>query len=234
MIPINNLHLIDNDPIYFYEYLEKNPNLYDNVSGLTDTEKAFLNLEFWDLKVKPAQFSHHYLHEIDKYIDQYLALKEIQFADKLNELTTNERLRTIINAEASNLARTSNRTHSSNGTDSESVTVHGNTKQADRVLPMNSEGEDLDDIVDWSKGASNAGESKTHNTNTVTGSNNVSGTDALTLSDIGSRNANGSITDKEMNDQAVTCIERIWNYLIQPKALEWLCNQLRPCFILSL
>lgn len=234
MIPIKNLHLINNDPIPFYQYLENNPHLYDNVSGLTDTEKAFLNQEFWDMQVKPQTFAREYLHKIDTYIDQYLELKSIQFSDKLSDLTTNEKLRTIINSEASNLQRNANTTHSSNGTESESVTVNGNTKQADRALPMNSYGEDLDEIVDWSKGASNAGESKTRSTNTVTGSNSISGTDAQTLSDIGTRNANGSITDKEMNDQAVTCIERIWNYLIQPKALEWLCNKLRPCFILTL
>lgn len=234
MIITENLHLIDNDPIYFYEYLEKNPHLYDNVEGLTDTEKAFLNVEFWDLKVKPSTFSHHYLHNINKYIDQFLLLKEIQFSEKLSDLTTNEKLRTIINAEASNLSRTANTSHSSTGSESESHSVNGNTKQADRALPMNSSGEDLDDIVDWSKGASTAGESKTISTDTVTGSNSITGSDAQTISDIGTRNANGTITDKEMNDQAVDCIRRIWDYLTEPKAMEWLCNKLRPCFILSL
>lgn len=228
------INLINNEPIPFYEYLSQHPDIWDNMDILTDNEKAFINEEFWELQVKPVTFARHFRHEIDKYVDQYLALKSIQFNEKLSDLTTNEKLRTIINSEASNLSRTGNRTHSSQGTESESVRVHGNTKQADRALPMNSYGDDLDDIVDWSKGASTAGESQTDNTNTVTGSNNISGTDSQTLSDIGTRNANGTITDKEMNDQAVTCIRKIWDYLIEPKAMEWFINKLKPCFILIL
>ena len=231
IIPMDKINLINNDPIPFYEYLEKNPHLWDNVEGLTDTEKAFINMEFYDYNCNPTTIGRELLHRVDKYIDQYLELKALNLSDKLKDVTTNERLRTIINSEATNLQRNGTVTHSSTGTESESHSVNGNTKQADRALPMNSSGEDLDDIVDWSKGASTAGESKTRSTDTVTGSNSINGSDIQALTDLGTRNANGTITDKEMNEAAVDIINRIWNYYSSKNPLEWLCNKLEPCFI---
>lgn len=230
-IPKDKVHLINNDPIPFYEYLEKNPNLWDNVEGLTDTEKAFINMEFWDYNCNPTSISRELLHRVDKYIDQYLELKALNLSDKLKDITTNERLRTIINSEATNLSRSGTVTHNSTVSKGETVTVDNNTKQADRALPMNSSGNDLDDIVDWSKGASTAGETQTNGTNSVTGSDTVNGSDIQSLTDLGTRNANGTITDKEMNEAAVDIINRIWNYYSSKNPLEWLCNKLEPCFI---
>ena len=230
----NKLHLIDDRPISFNEYLTLNPHLYDHVSGLTDTEKAFINEEFWDLMVNPTTFSHHFLHQIDKYIDRYLELKELNLNDKLKDIVTNERVRMIVGNATSSLTRNATRNGTSTGSKTDSTTINQNNKSANRALPMNSSGEDLDDIVDWSKGASDAGETQTRGTNSTTGSESLTTQDVQTLTDLNSSGNTGTIRDTEMNELAVDCIGRIWDYIVSHDALEWLCKQLESCFILVL
>lgn len=173
-------------------------------------------------------------------------------------------------------------------TNNENITTETDTtnKNANRKLPMQSTGDDFEDIVNWDKGASEIAQTendviedqtKTQNatlnntkniTNTTTTTNNTDSENTRTL-DTNKENDNvrtldtnketnnvrtlgtkidkndiNSLTElatkenkdktkyKAVNGQAVMLIKRIWDYLLEPKSLDYITTQLEECFIL--
>ena len=137
--------------------------------------------------------------------------------DEIFELFDDKYTRKILSERTSQLAQTGNRNTSRNDTNNE------NRKNANRELPMASTGRNFDQTVDWSDGASNIDESKT------TGSSNIQEADVNTLNSNGIDN--GDTTETYTRERTpVDTIDRIWNYILKPKAVDWLTSQLQYAF----
>lgn len=246
-----SLTIVPNKEIKFWEYLDKNPRLYDGID-LTGAEIEYINNEFWDYNVKPAEFENHFRQAIRRCITQYKNLKAIEFCDRIFDITTNESIRNIARDVSTTNDGTKNNTRSENntttgsltesGTDSNTRTEDLDSKTANKELPMNSYGDDFEDIVDWSKGASNISESKGDNTVTdsgtnsrtqgTTGSETIQRADQEALHNLETVKGKDKDKYKAINGQGVVLIKKIYDYILEPKALHYLVGNLQKCFIL--
>lgn len=128
-----------------------------------------------------------------------------------------------------------------------STDTENNTRQADKELPMRAEG-DFEDLFDW-QGASKVSEiqtdgntvengsgTQTNNKMTYTGNTRtlqtqITNADTNNLERIQNAVGNDKETIEHITGQGVELIRRIWNYLITPKAIDYLIGELEEAFI---
>ena len=220
----NNIYLRDTysdekEQPYMY-FLANHPYLFEEFidSGkLTIAEMNYINNHFFDYTVDPRTFENEFKRAMRESLPRYNILKSIELKDEIFELFDDKYTRKILSERTSQLAQTENRNTSRNDTNNE------NRKSANRELPMCSTGRNFDQTVDWSDGASNIDESKT------TGSSNIQEADVNTLNSSGTDN--GDTTETYTRERTpVDTIDRIWNYILKPKAVEWLTSQLQYAF----
>ena len=124
------------------------------------------------------------------------------------------------------------------------------SKQANRTLPMNIDSDNYDDLFSWDRGAGNISENRDETENSETSNNNSSGTSTTTsnttktynlditnddtnsLIELGNIKVNSNDKYEEVGQQAVKLIKNIWDYLVEPKAIDYLVDELKNCFIL--
>lgn len=127
------------------------------------------------------------------------------------------------------------------------TTGDDNNKTATKELPMRANG-DFEELFDWN-GASNVSESdnktlkiedgngQTSNdrnitaTNTRTLATQITNTDTNNLTKINNAVNNDKETIERITGQGVDLIRKIWNYLITPKAIDYLVSELEESFI---
>lgn len=223
--------LVENKTIKFAEYLATHPHLYDGID-LTGAEIEKINRHFWDYKVKELDFSNHFLEAIDNALERYHKMKAIEFVEQISDITTNKEILKVAGHVASDGSSTSI------GSADSTTTIgarHSETdnKEANRQLPMNSanDGSDFDDLIDWSQGGSGIGESKSES-NTRQTEDSVTASDSRTLTNLANQWNTNDSERTVIGKQAVDCIYNIWLYLSQPKAIQWLFDQVEKCFIL--
>ena len=265
---MKNSYLGNNNKQLFAQFLEWHPNLYEGIDLLDNGAITTINSYFWEWYVNPKTFENEFLSKLKMYVGQYYDQKLIEVHKRVFDITTNERVRELVKKATDTLSRNKTLTGSradggtitDAGTNSQNINEQGsdsntknetiNNKHADKELPMNSYGDDFDDIIDWSKGASNIREDNNSNNTTDNGTDSrttaTSGTDgnvrtlATTinksdiekLTDLANKQGTDEETYKEVNGQAVNLIENIIKYLRSDKAIHWLIQQLRDCFIL--
>lgn len=135
-------------------------------------------------------------------------------------------------------------------TDQSNTIDNGDTKQASRELPMLTTGSDFSDTVEWSNGASGInetqteGSSRTNSNGTATGDSSTTANnvrtlntaihkqDANALKELATKKNTDKATIEAVNGQAVNLIRNIWQYLIEPKSIDYLIKELESCFIL--
>lgn len=173
--------------------------------------------------------------------------------DATNELTRDGTLSSIRNDTGTirnqGSVNETGRNTASETTESDS---QGNSKQAARALPMQSTGAGYESLFDWGKGASNINENEdngssiedrdfTENTNRDTTTNytqtlgtQIEKNDLNKIEELAKSNSTNKDKYKAVNRQAVILIKNIWNYLIEPKSIDYLVSELEPCFSLVL
>lgn len=227
----NQMTVLENNEVRFSDYLSSHPHLYDGVE-LTQGDIDYINNEFWEFTVKEATFQTHFIQMIRKHIAQYKNLKQIEFCEAVFNIATNQSLQHTISHVTDDF-KSDRFGHNENTTTND---LHNDTttdnKSADKQLPMKSAGTSFDTTVSWTTGASGIAENKgeTHNTNS--GTVGIDADDEAHLTSLNNHWNDNNITTEERNGQAVNLIRNIWNYVVEPKAMEWFCNKLSPCFIL--
>ena len=224
--------LKQNNKIEFWQYLDINPRLYDGID-LTGAEIEYLNDEFWDYQLRPKGFENHYRQAIRRAITRYKNLKAVEFCDRVFDIATSESIRNLTRDVTNNLSQTGSKTRTGTGSESETVSGSNTDKTANKELPMNSYGDDFDDIVDWSKGASNISETQGSDSRSTTGSNTINQSDQEALNKIDTIAEKDKDKFKEIRGQGVTLIKKIYDYILEPKALDYLVSEIEQCFILT-
>lgn len=223
------ISLINNNEVSFAEYLATHPHLYDGID-LSGNEITEINNHFWDYNVFDKTFSHNYLTTLSRRLGQYHKLKELEFVEQIGDITTNKEILKIAGHVASDSANTSSG-WSQSINDGGARHSETDNKDANRNLPMNTTGsDDIDDLVDWGDGASNIAENKSVN-DSDSFQDKINVTDGRSLTNIATQWNTNDSERTVIGQQAVKCIENIIAYLKQPKALDWLINELDACFI---
>lgn len=208
----NFLYFLGNHPRLFQEFTDN--------GFLTNAEMNYIIQHFFDYDVDPRTFENEFKREMREALPRYNNLKSIELIDEVYELTDNKYIRKITRDRATNL--------SENGTSTGESTTDStdNTKQADRELPMETTGtQSIDNIVNWGDGASSINENKS------IGSSNITHDDRTTLIS-NAREDDDTNEEFESHGNPVEHIDKIWQYLIKPKAIEYLLSQLSQAFIL--
>ena len=122
-----------------------------------------------------------------------------------------------------------------------------NSRTANKELPMRANG-DFEELFDWN-GASNVSEvneqnEKVENANGTTTDNRMTYTgnvrtlatqirneDTNNLTKINNETNNDKETIERISGQGVDLIKKIWNYIITPKAIDYLIEELEEAFI---
>ena len=136
---------------------------------------------------------------------------------------------------------------SENQTNNKTINESNDSRNATKQLPMKADG-NFDDLFNWA-GASNVNEiidenentenatmSNTANAMTYTGNTRTLATqitneDTNALTKIQNAVGNDKETLETIGDQGVELIEKIWNYLIEPKSIDYLIGELEEAFI---
>lgn len=207
----------------FMYYLGEHPNLFQDFiqSGyLTNAEMNYIIEHFNDYDVDPRTFGSDFTREMHEALPRYNNMKAIELIDEVFELTDDKYIRGIVRNRATQLAEngTSNGSTATDSTD--------DTKSANRELPMETKnGSTIDTIVDWDEGASNVNENKSQGHSTITHNDITSLTSSGTES--------GDTTEHYLHHgNPVEHIDKIWQYLLKPKAIEYLTAAISPAFIL--
>ena len=253
----------------FCYFVGKHPRLYDGVD-LDMATINYINNYFYDYYLDPRDFERHFILKLQRVAPIYNNLKKIEFDKRVFDITTNysftksvenitndlTRDGTLSSVRGENMTITDNGTVAENGsgTSRENVSSdsESNSRKADRQLPMQSNGDDFDDVVNWDRGASAIGEnrdesnsSETTNANTTTTNNtitnntttrrgNITKDDTQNLKELANRTLNNKNDYEAVNKQAVELIKKIWNYLVEPKSLDYITSELETCFSLIL
>ena len=221
---IQNKHMFDivyKEPVEqkFSIFLSEHPNLYAGVP-LTSYEIDFLNNHFWDYQVEPETFEQEYIQLLRESVPRYNAMKAIELSNEIYDKVTDRTVRHLAQNRIDTLSRNSNRNSQSQSQSNDS------DKRANRELPMKSTGNDFDSTVNWRNGASNIEENKS------VASQNITASDTEALLDNSSGNYNDYETIDRTNIPIVELIDKIWDYLLKPKSLEYLTSYIAKAFIL--
>ena len=234
----------------FYNFLQYNQWLYENVD-LTKTEIDYINNYFFDFNVNPANFERKFHRVLSRALPTYHQLKNMELQDDIYKYTNNSYTRTIVNKTLNNLSSNGSGTNTQTNTNNGNVKNTGtqknngsssqNTQTANKTLPMSVDDEGFDNLFNWS-GASNVNENNTNgsstdnttteNTTIDTSSNTINGNTTNTLSNITNNDFNGTENYEQTNGLIVDIVKNIWAYLISKKAIDYLIEELKQCFIL--
>ena len=217
----------------FYYFIGTHPHLYDglDIDGLTIN---MINTYFYEWEVNPLHFEHRYTSILMQELGRYNNLKNIELSKQILELFTNKSNKTIItnavrdsNTQQKSQAEQNQATNTTANTSSEST-----TKGADKELPMQSNGDDFEETVDWSDGASTINQTKneTETNNTIAASDKITKEDESELKELEKKLNNGTETYEAVESQAVILINNITKYLYQPKSIDYLIEKLKPAF----
>lgn len=227
----NYFIFLGNHPTLFQEFID--------TGFLTITEMNYINEHFHDYNVDPRTFENEFKRAMRESLPRYNNLKSIELIDEVFDLTDDNYTREIVSQRATHLAQNGTNTSNQTGSETQSNNGTNNTtgtnKQANKNLPMQSLGNGFDNIVSWNNGASAIGEN--HNTvnnttsNSLTGSSTINKQDANALLSDGTDNGNTKETYNR-HGNPVDHIDKIWQYLLKPKAIEYLTSALSVAFIL--
>lgn len=217
----------------FYYFIGTHPHLYDglDIDGLTIN---MLNTYFYEWEVNPLHFEHRYTTILQKELGRYNSIKNIELSEQILELFTNKSNKVILTdairdarTMQASLAKQEQKSKGESKSESKST-----NKSANKELPMQSNGEDFDEIVDWSEGASNVNQSTSDNTSSsnTEASDTISKEDESKLADLEKKLNNGLETYKAIEGQAVILVNNITKYLYQPKSIDYLIEKLKPAF----
>lgn len=206
----------------FLYFLGNHPTLFQDVINqgqLTIPEMNYIVQHFNDYKVDARTFENEFKRELKELLPRYNLLKAWELKDEVFDFVTDNWTREIVSARATSLAQNGTKTSTGNTSSTE------DRKGANRDLPMETTGTTFEQTVDWGDGASGISENKS------TGSQTISQSDVNALSSNGTDNGNTKETYVRHGDPSVI-IERVWNYIVKPKAINWLTSQLSTTFIL--
>lgn len=212
LIRQNFMYFLGNHPYLFQEFTD---------SGLlTNAEMNYIVEHFHDYDVDPRTFENDFKREMREALPRYNNMKGIELLDDVFELVDDKYTRGIVRQRVTDLSENT----TNNGTSS--TTSNDDTKSANRELPMETSGTStIDGIVSWGDGASNINENKS------TGSSSITSQDARILSSLGHDNGNSTET-YEHHGNPVEHIDKIWQYLLKPKAIQYLTAAISSAFIL--
>ena len=234
----------------FINFLQYNQWLYENVD-LNKNEIDYINNYFFDFNVNPTNFERKFHRVLSRAIPTYKLLKANELRDDIFKITNNDYVRHLTTKTLGSLTsdKTGNSKQTSNGTNNNTFTgkstntgtSENNTQTANKTLPMSSDSSGFDSLFDW-EGASGVDESNvngntsdTTNTNNTTVDTNTNTINAETVDKLKNITNNDLDTWETMdnrNGNTVDIINNLWLYLIKPKAIDWLINELKKCFIL--
>lgn len=208
----NFLYFLGNHPNLFQDYIQ---------SGyLTNAEMNYIVEHFNDYDVDPRTFENDFAREMHEALPRYNIMKAIELVEEVFELTDDKFTRSIVKNRATQLAE--------NGTSTGETKTDSSddTKAASRELPMETSGSgSVDNIVNWVDGASNINENKSQ------GSSTIKHDDKTALTSRGTET--GDTTENySHHGSPVEHIDKIWQYLLKPKAIEYLTSAIAPAFIL--
>ena len=245
---------IDNGTIYmlnnyFYEWLV-NPLHFEHryTTILNKTMGKYNN-------IKDIEMSHQILSIItNKSQKQYLQniIDDTRSAQQsiMKQRNKNESGAT---GKTENKTTTTDGSTTTRNTDTD-TTTSSDAKTANKELPMETTGSSFEGVVSWNRGASNISETKTEGTGTEdtqeTITNNANGTnnttidttnnttmldkikreDASELAELARKLNNSQESQEEIRGQAVLLIKNIVSYLYQPKAIDFLIDELKSAF----
>ena len=207
----NFLYFLGNHPTLFQEFVEP--------GYLTNAEMNYICEHFFDYNVDARTFENEFKREMREHLPRYNIMKAEELKDEIFENIDEDYIRAIVSQRATSLAQNGNKT--STGTTSNNA----DNKAAHRELPMESTGYTFEQTVDWGDGASDINENKSTGSSTI----NQSDIDALTRNGTDNGNSHEYFT-KQGNP--LEHVDRIWDYLVKPKAINWLTAQLSSAFIL--
>lgn len=207
----NFLYFLGNHPTLFQEFVEP--------GFLTIAEMNYICEHFFDYKVDARTFENEFKREMREHLPRYNIMKAEELKDEIFQNIDEDYIRAIVSERATSLAQNGNKT--TTGTNSSSTDV----KEANRQEPMESTGNNFDATVNWNRGASAIGENKT------TGSSTINQSDINALTSNGTDNGNSHEYFTKHGDP-LDHVNRIWDYLVKPKAINWLTAQLSSAFIL--
>ena len=209
----NFLYFLGNHPALYQEFIEP--------GFLTINEMNYINQHFFDYTVDARTFENEFKREMREHLPRYNMMKAIELQDEIFELVDDSFTRQIVSQRATSLAQNGNKTTTGSNSNTE------DSKNASRQLPMQtSSSTTIDGIVGWGDGASSIAENKS------TGSTTISQSDISSLTNNGTDNGNTKETYTH-DGSPVETVDRIWNYIVKPKAINWLTAQLSCAFILS-
>ena len=208
----NFLYFLGNHPNLFQDYIQ---------SGyLTNAEMNYIVEHFNDYDVDPRTFENDFAREMHEALPRYNNMKAIELIQDVFDLTDDKYVRKIVKTRATELAENGTSTGETSTESSDDI------KAASRDLPMETTGaSNIDAIVKWNDGGSNINENKSQGTSTITHD------DATSLTSTGSETGD---TNEEYSHHGnpVEHIDKIWQYLLKPKAIEYLTSAIAPAFIL--
>lgn len=209
----NFLYFLGNHPTLFQEVIDQ--------GQLTNAEMNYICQHFYDYNVDPRTFENDFKRELRELLPRYNMLKAWELRDEIFDFVIDGYTRAIVSQRATSLAENGNNTRTGNNS------TTGDNKSANRELPMESTGRNFENTVDWSDGASNISENKNTGSSTI----NQSDINALTRNGTDNGNSHEYFT---RNGDAEEIVDRVWNYVVKPKAINWLTAQLSTTFILCM
>lgn len=202
----------------FLYFLSNHPTIFNEFDGyLTIAEAEYIIRHFNDYTVDPRTFENEFKRLMWEHLPQYNLLKGKELADEVLELVDDKYKKTLINNKISQLS--SNGLKETNGTTNDTTS----NKRADRQLPMQTTGTNFEGVVNWSNGASTIGENKDTRQSTL------KNTDSTTLTNWGKDDVLGE-ENYEHHGNPVEHMEQIWNYIVKPKSINWLCANISIAF----
>lgn len=231
MQSLANLHKIQNK-IYiddllsiekvqpFLYFLGNHPHLFRDFiqcGQLTNAEMNYIITHFNDYEVDPRTFENEFTRAMIEALPRYNQMKKIEIQDELYELFDDKYTKEIITNRLTELEQ--NGTKETTGTN----TSEAGTKNANRELPMATTGEDFDGTVSWADGASGINESKENGKTSI---------DQKDIDELKSKETGNDKTTESFKREKspVETIDKIWNYLLKTKAIEYLTQELSYAF----
>lgn len=238
----------------FYYFISTHPTLYDGLEIDTKTINL-INDYFFEYNVNPLHFEHRFKNILKLELARYNNISKIELSNKILQIFTKRKSKKFIeNILNGNLKiqknvteQVENKAEMGTSTTASISSSEDNTKtsnkQATKDLPFNSNGDDFDSIVDWSSGATAVNETEnknnstslnntnynTNNTNSLADS--ISKEDLNKLSEFDKKLLSNEEAETEIHGQAVDLINKIINYLYEPKAINYLIEKLKIAFI---
>lgn len=205
----------------FLYFLGEHPYLFQEFTDtgfLTNAEMNYIVEHFQDYNVDPLTFENEFKRAMRESLPRYNNMKSIELIEEVFSLVEDKTVREIVSQRATSLA--------SNGTkNSTTHTTSGNSnKSASKQVPMTNQGGSFNNLFTWG-GAAGIGQDET------SGNSDILISDLNSLLNSGTDSGNSKETVERHGDP-VEHINRIWNYLLKPKAIEYLTSQLSYAFIL--